>query len=295
MIKIEGEEFLLTFDKNTGAISSLQFSGMQLMEKGPLVNFWRAPTDNDAGGDDRSFAAGWYKTGLNELKHQLASIKINQRKSDRVIVDVRMKVQAAAGDIPVTIRYSIFADGTIYIENELVISEKFATVPKIGLQLLLPKSYDQLQWYGRGPGESYPDRKIASTVDIYSGTVSDQYYPYIMPQENGNKTDVRWAYLSNNNVGLLVIGDQLLNISTHNYSVDNLTKAKHTNEVVFEDKVYFNIDYKMMGLGGDDSWNPRTHEEFLIRPGRYSYSFQLCPMRNNPDELINRSKQQPRQ
>ncbi|NPE27308.1 DUF4981 domain-containing protein [Methanococcoides sp. SA1] len=289
-IEVKGEEFNVVVNKNTGIISSLKFSGKQMLVSGPSINFWRAPTDNDGGGDNKSFASGWYKTGLNKITSKVKSLNVDQRKSNRVIVDINLEVQAKAGKIPVNIKYNIYSDGTILIENDLEISDKFATFPKIGMQMELPIEFDQFQWYGRGPNESYPDRKIGSLVDIYSGSVDEQYFPYVMPQENGNKTDVRWAYLSNQESGLLVIADDLLNVSVHRYSVENLTIAKHTHEVVFEDKVYFNIDHKMMGLGGDDSWNPRTHEEFLIRPGKYSYSFQICPIKNDLNEIINRSK-----
>jgi len=111
-----------------------------------------------------------------------------------------------------------------------------------------------------------------------------------MPQENGNKTDVRWAYLNNRETGLLIIGTELLNINVHKYSIENLTEAKHTFEIKEEERVYIDIDHKLMGLGGDDSWNPRTHEEFQIFPGNYKYSFQLCPVKNDRDTIISRTK-----
>ena len=292
-IQIIGKDYKIIFDKNIGTISSLKLSNIEMLEKGPTINLWRAPTDNDGGGDDKSFATGWLKAGLNDISSKVKSFNINQRQSDKIIIDINLDIQTKVGKIPVNTKYSVFPDGTILVENSLEISDKFTTFPRIGMQMVLPKEFDQLQWYGRGPGESYPDRKIGSPVDVYSGSVDDQYFPYVMPQENGNKTDVRWAYLSNNKTGLLVIGNELLNISTHRYSVENLTEAKHTHEVVFEDRVYFNIDHKMMGLGGDDSWNPRTHEEFLIKPDKYSYSFQIIPINNNLNEIITRSKKRP--
>ena len=113
-------------------------------------------------------------------------------------------------------------------------------------------------------------------MGIYSGAVKDQYFPYIRPQENGNKTDVRWATFSDEDgAGLIIYGLPKLNLSAHLYALENLTSATHTYMVEQNGPVTVNVDYKVMGLGGDDSWNPRTHEEYLIQPNSYDFSFML--------------------
>jgi len=151
---------------------------------------------------------------------------------------------------------------------------------KVGMQLLLPQESQNMEWYGRGPFENYPDRKTGSKMGLYSSTVDAQYVPYIRPQENGNKSDVQWVRISNNEgVGLIIEGDAL-NISTHNYSLENLTKAAHTPDIKKAGEVTLNVDYKTSALGGS-SFMYNFLEEYLLKDKEYSYSFWLKPMHTN--------------
>ena len=147
---------------------------------------------------------------------------------------------------------------------------------KIGMQLQLPKTTQNISWYGRGPFENYPDRKTGSKIGVYRSTVDAQYVPYIRPQENGNKTDVNWVQMTQDEgYGLRVDGHKL-NISTHNYSLENLSKATHTNDIRDADYVTLNIDYKTSGLGGS-SFRYNFLEKYLLKEKEYSYSFWLSP------------------
>ena len=140
----------------------------------------------------------------------------------------------------------------------------------------MPEGFSNIKWYGRGPHESYIDRKHGAFFGIYDGTVKEQYFPYIRPQENGNKTDVRWAALFNDDrAGVIIYGIPEFDLSAHHYTLDNLTDATHTYSIQNDGPVSVNIDHKVMGLGGDDSWNPRTHDEYLIKPGTYDHSVIL--------------------
>jgi len=289
-ISVSGENFKITFSKESGAISFFSYKGKTLLQQGLVPNFWRAPTDNDCGGNDRSFAQRWLKAGLDNLKKEVKSVTVDKISSDMVQINILLNMIAKSDNISFKTCYSVYKDGTVLVDNTIDVGKNLPPLPKVGMQMILPDEFDHFTWYGRGPGESYWDRKTGAPVNIYEGTVSEQYFPYIMPQENGNKTDVRWAYLNDNNVGLMVIGSELLNISVHRYSVENLTQAKHTYEVKENNIVYLNIDHKVMGLGGDDSWNPRTHEEYLLYPGIYKYCFQLYPIENNRKEIVKRSK-----
>ncbi len=290
-VSVTGENFKIVFSKESGAISSFGFKGKTLLQQGLVPNFWRAPTDNDCGGNDRSFAHRWVKAGLDNLKKELKSVIVNKKTSDMVQVNILLNMIAKSDNISIKTCYSVYKDGTVLVDNTIDVGKKLPPLPKVGMQMMLPDEFDHFTWYGRGPHESYWDRKSGAPVGVwYSGTVTEQYVPYIMPQENGNKSDVRWAYLTDNNVGLMVIGSELLNVSVHKYSFENLTQAKHTYEVKEENKVYINIDHKVMRLDGDESWNPRTHEEYLLYPGNYKYCFQLHPIENNRAEIVKRSK-----
>ncbi len=148
---------------------------------------------------------------------------------------------------------------------------------KVGMQLLLPQDAQNMEWYGRGPFENYPDRKTGSKMGLYSSTVDAQYVPYIRPQENGNKSDVQWVRISNSTgVGLVVEGDAL-NISAHNYSLENLTEADHTSDIKKAEVVTLNVDYKTSALGGS-SFMYNFLEEYLLKDREYIYSFWLRPV-----------------
>jgi beta-galactosidase len=145
--------------------------------------------------------------------------------------------------------------------------------------MTMPGEYQNMAWYGRGPFESYSDRKTAAFVGLYQGKVQDQYTPYISPQENGNKTDVRWStWLDNSGVGLMVKADSLINVSAHNYTQPDLEKAMHTNEVPVKDIIEIHIDLGQMGVGGDTSWGALTHDQYRLLANSYAFGFTLTPI-----------------
>jgi len=162
-----------------------------------------------------------------------------------------------------------------------------------------------MSWLGRGPHESYQDRKTSALVGLYSGSVADQYFAYIRPQENGNKTDVRWLSITNKEgLGLEFIGMPLLSVSAHHQIMEDFESPgrtdgsikdyrnmvrRHTNDVKPRDLTSINIDYKQQGVGGDNSWGAWTHDEYRLREKSYEYSFRICPL--NPGEKpLERSK-----
>ncbi len=135
-----------------------------------------------------------------------------------------------------------------------------------------------MTWYGRGPHESYWDRKSGAAVGIYRGSVDEQFFDYSEPQENGNKTDVRWVSLTNDEgLGLTAVGKPLLSISAHFYTTEDMEKAKHSYELERQDFVTVNLDYKQTGVGGEDSWGARPLPQHILQPDAYSYSFRLRP------------------
>jgi hypothetical protein len=161
-------------------------------------------------------------------------------------------------------------------------------LPRIGLTMILPGEFRTFTWFGRGPHENYVDRNTGAAVGLYSSSVDDQYVPYILPQENGNKTAVRWLTLTTDaGIGLLAVGMPLMEASVSHYSAHDLYQALHTNELVRRDKVILNLDYKQCGLGGA-SCGPGTLPQYLIEPGLFSFSFRLRPFTTKdsaPDHL----------
>ena len=264
------------FDLSVGQLTQVT-KGNDSFMVGPIIhNIWRAPTDNDEGGDSKSFASRWLKNGYDNMKRQVINFNRSYTDDGLFQISVDEKYSSDSANITVKLVYTILQDGDLHITANTNIPERLPVVPKIGLSFQIDKKYSKLQWYGRGPHESYIDRKHSAFLGRYSGTVRDQYYPYIRPQENGNKTDTRWASISDEeDSGVLIYGLPTFNLSVHQYSLDNLTKATHTHMIKDDGPTTVNVDHMVMGLGGDDSWNPRTHKEYLIPPGTYSYSFTL--------------------
>lgn len=142
-----------------------------------------------------------------------------------------------------------------------------------------------MTWSGRGPYENYIDRNTSSYVGLYSGTVAEQYFPYDRPQENGNKTDVRWMSLTDNSgLGLMAIGEPYISTSAYMFPTEDLDEPgtrksqRHISDIQMKDMVTWNIDLKQMGVGGDTSWGAYPHQQYLIPAERMFFRFRLCPV-----------------
>jgi beta-galactosidase len=176
--------------------------------------------------------------------------------------------------------YRILGSGDILIETHLLPSGALPpTLPRVGLTMALPGDFETFTWYGRGPHESYVDRKLSAPVGLYQGSVEDQYYaPYMMPQESGNKTDVRWVALTDEDgVGLLVTGMPEMGVSAHHFTAQELTEATHTFDLEPRDEVILNLDHAQTGLG-NGSCGPGVLPEYQLIPGEVRFSVRLRPL-----------------
>lgn len=167
-------------------------------------------------------------------------------------------------------------------------------LPRFGMRFAIPGEFQQLQWFGRGPHENYCDRNTSAFVDLYSGTVAEQYFPYVRPQENGYKTDIRWMSLTGGHgKGLLIIGNPLFSGSALLNPVEDFdqqvkTNYRHTIDIIPRDRVYVTVDLKQMGVGGDDSWGALPHPQYLIPAANYTFRFRMMPFdqqKDNPFHL----------
>ena len=242
-----------------------------------MPNFWRVPTDNDEGGGNNSYASRWREAGLDNYIIENRGFRVKNRQAKEVTVNIVNKLIFNTGAILQTTEYVVFADGKIDINNIFRVDEKLPPLARVGLVVSLPKNFDNIKWYGRGPFESYEDRKSAAFIGIWEGKVENQYFDYIMPQENGNKTDVRWVEIWSGNNSVRFSGMPHIHFNIQNYSDASLNESKKSHVLKRGDKTYVHIDYKQIGLGGDDSWSPRVHKEYLLDGSEYSFSFILAP------------------
>ena len=181
--------------------------------------------------------------------------------------------------------YTVYGSGDVQTDHEVNCDSMLPLLPRMGVILAMPAGFEQFTWLGRGPEESYADRKAGVTVGLYSGTVDEQYVPYIMPQENGNKTDVRWSAVTNDaGVGLLAVGGSLMETGVGHFTANDLYACYHTNELTRLDETLWTLDVVQSGLGGN-SCGPMTLPQYLIEPGEFKFSVLLRPVSPERGEL----------
>jgi beta-galactosidase len=270
---VNGKDFTVMVGKKNGAIESFEFGGKQLIAAPLVPNFWRAPIDNDEGNEMPERLGVWRQAGQNRKVTEVSSEQAGPRT---VRITVRSTLPAGRSEYGSV--YTVYGNGDIVVENSFAPGNDLPDLPRFGMQMAMPGEFSTMTWFGRGPHESYWDRKTGAAVGLHSGPVEEQIHDYVRPQETGNKTDVRWVALTNaDGVGLMAIGMPLLSVSAWPFTMQDLEEAEHVNELPRRDTVTVNIDYKQMGVGGDDSWGARTHREYTLPAKPYSYSFRLRP------------------
>lgn len=385
---LRGSNFSITIDKQLGTLATWTYQNTELIQRGPKINFWRAPTENDLNswGDERA-AIRWREVGLDQLEECVSEVAVSQPKPETVQVTVKSTVElrkgailppqpsrderllelstwlkwvldekllitlcerlafpyeALAGDtnrarvedliqqsaekdrllellqsvhhlfverqLPVPdpihdaiasgklgideppipparfdceYEYTIFGDGEVHVELHVLPDVEVSFLPRIGLQLHLPQGFEQLTWYGRGPHENYVDRNDSAPVGIYRSTVAEQFVPYLLPEENGNKTEVRWITLTNDSgIGLHASTDRPLEMSAHHFTPEDLMAAKHPHEIVRRPQTVLHLDYGQSGLGSA-SCGPGRLEKYHLKPEEIRYRVRLWPISNS--------------
>jgi len=278
-INVSGQNFKLTVDKQNGSITSYFVNGTQLISKPLVPNFWRAPTDNDIarGNGMKNLTEAWKKAGPGRT---ISSVDVNQQASNRIKIIVKGKLPV--GKSTFRTNYTIYGNGMVNVDFKLnpagIVPEY---IPLVGMQLGMPKTYNKMTWYGRGPQANYIDKKSGAAVGEYSGNVKDLITNYVRPQENGNRTDVRWSTFTNDQgSGLMVVGEPLISISAWPYSLQDLEKATHTDDLSNEPITTVNLNYKQEGVGGIDTWSKHSRPlpEYRLKTSHsYEYHFYFLP------------------
>lgn len=289
-VSIAGEGFQLVFDRAQGRLVSWTAPLLELLQQGPLEHFYRAPTDNDMiGVNPHSYARAWAAAGLDRLSRTVEAVAVAQPAPGSVLVRVDSLLQGSSPDhcLRCSLRYAISGSGDLLIEGKVQAAETLPVLPRVGLELALPADFDTLTWYGRGPHENYADRKLSALVGQYSGSVAEQYVPYIHPGECGGKEDVRWAALTDPaGNGLLVQGLPLFHLDALHFRPKDLAAARHYYELAPRPEVSLHLDAQHMGVGGDTGWTLNVHEPYLIRPGVFTFSFRLRPLCAGDDPAV---------
>ena len=280
-----GKIFQVKINKANGALSSYVWNSKEQIFAPLLPHFKRPLTDNDRRGwkSNRKLRQ-WYEPDLKLVNTSLG--KYDGMGGSGILVSSQYSLinDSAA----VKVNYYISGNGTIKVEYALHVKPGLPNIPKVGMQGGIARHYDNITWFGRGPMENYIDRRYGFDAGVYSQPINEFMEPYAVPQENGNRTDVRWMFLSNkNNDGLLVVADSLLSMSAWPYTEENIETAKHTNKLIDAGYITLNIDLVQMGVGGNDSWSDVAAplEQYQIQAKDYRYSFYLMPAKLKKSEI----------
>jgi beta-galactosidase len=279
-ISITGNSFNIQVNKVTGALTSYLWNAKQQVFAPLLPHFTRPVTDNDHRGwkAERKLKR-WFNT-----QSKLKSISID--RSQNGIVKINSAYNLINDSASVNVMYTINGNGVVKIDYSLLADKSLPDLPKVGMQMGILRADSDITYYGRGPYENYIDRRTASETGIYSQPIYQFMEPYVVPQENANRTDVRWMLLHQKNDGLLVVADSLLSMSAWPYTENNIVHAKHTNKLKDAGFITLNIDLIQMGVGGNDSWSEVAEplEQYRIPAENYHYSFYITPYNGNADK-----------
>ncbi|UJF15779.1 DUF4981 domain-containing protein [Jeotgalibaca sp. MA1X17-3] len=277
-LEVCGIDFNFTFDKVRGTLSKWTKAENDLIEKGPQMNLWRAMTDND----HRSEVI-WKNAGLHQMQIRTQSFEwkwIEDQNVVRIVVSQRVAPPILGWGIIVTQTYTIDCAGVCFVEVKGTPEGDYPrTIPRIGMEMILPKHLEHVQYYGLGPHETYIDTQSAGKLGVYNHTVDGLGFDYVYPQENGNRSEVGWAkFTDRRGNGLEIKNEKKFQFSVRHYTQDNLDQAQHSYNLKRKDEIYLYIDYAQNGIGSA-SCGPDVLPKHELKLADFRFSFQLHSQR----------------
>lgn len=271
---VSGRGFSVEFCKVSGTISKLVYGGETLIDgaaNGPVLNAYRAHTDNH-----RRTYKNW-KKGLSDMEARSTAFKVVGRSSKSVSIKTVREYSFENEDLfTLETLYTVMGNGIVDLESK-IIPVFSGVIPKIGLKMVLPKKYERLEWYGRGPLENYPDRKLGSEMGVFQSIVANQDVPYVRPQEMGNHEEVRWVALTDaQGRGLVAVAEDSMSFSALNHTAKELNDAKHTHDLKPEGRVVLCLDKQVLGLG-NGSCGPGVLDAYQLTAETTTFRFSLRP------------------
>ena len=282
-LRLRSGDLRLTFNRTNGRLSRLSRAGAPVITSGPRLQLWRGATDNDGiklmPGQDQKPLGAWRRLGLHRLRHRLLDFQYSDSHDGSVVVTTR---HAATGrsrwdDATHTQRFTLRPDGVLQLDQTVEFgADDMTDLPRVGVRLQLAPGLERLRWFGRGPHENYADRKTSAWIDRHESTVSDTYVPYIMPQEHGHFTEVRWVELATADHELTVrmTGESHFEFNATHFSAEDLFAAKHTTDLEPRAATLLYLDTAHRGLG-TGSCGPDTLEPYRLSQRRYHWRINL--------------------
>ncbi len=280
-VTMDAGDVSVTIDKRSGVLTSYKHEGRELIERGFVFDFWRALTDNDDG-------RGAYKKYTSEAwRDAPASWDINMaqvRRLDRGAVRVVFNGELPAVKGSAQLMYTVYGNGEVEVGMAYEPAMAGGRGPlRFGMQMQVPASMHNVRYYGRGPEATYQDRQF-ERIGIFQTTVDDMWMDYSQPQENGNRSDVRWVTMTDDaGRGLLFVGKPAINFSAKHYAQDVIEQAKYAFQMERSDAIHVNVDGAQTGVGGNNSWGATPLSEYQLRNEPMAYRFRMMPMDRSTD------------
>lgn len=294
ILTIKGDDFSYSFDKQSGVLTTLTLEGKEIIKRGAQLNVWRAPLANET--DDWTFwqanikhrseiygrwaGSEWYAAGLHKLQVVPESFRyeiINEGEVEIEIKNLHILATQRGAFLNKYI-YRISGSGEMTIDHTVIPNGDMPSwLPRIGSEWILNETLENIEWYGRGPQENYPDRKSGYRTDIYKMKIAGMYEPYLIPQDHGLRTDNRWVRITDAyGTGIEFSGNKLFNFNIYPYSTENLTKALYTYQLQPFNALTFNFDYATSGVG---CTAVSVFNEYQVMPQMYNFRIFLKPVR----------------
>ncbi len=291
-LSIEGGSYRWVVDPRSGSLKSLTWQGRELIVRGLQESVFRPPVANEferSWGEPR-MAEQWFSLGIDSLARTVRKFEVESRTERAVVVRVETELKNPEGSTRFRsgFRYRFLPDGGVSITHTL---EPEGEMPdwlgRVGVSAILDSSLRRLTWFGRGPFETWPDRKSGAKTGVYSSVIEKMYEPYLIPQDYGNRTDVRWGTLTaDDGVGLFFAGTDLLNVSAHDFATDNLYRAEYPYQLKKGEGITLNVDHAVSGVGCTAI---KTLKPYRVLPQKYEYTIYLRPFNNRetpPEKLF---------
>lgn len=273
---VRGEEFEVLFSYNAGGLTSYRYGGKEMLQTMPKPNFWRAPIDNDCGNDMMARYGQWKLASMYLSTHGAPEPNPEvTEEADKVIVAYHYSMPTRP-EAFCDVTYEVYGDGTVKTTLSYDPVKELGDMPEFGMIFKVDADYDHVEWYGNGPEETYVDRMRGAKLGIYRNLVQDNMSRYMVPQECGNKTEVRYAKVTDAlGRGFLFAGNKM-HFSALPYTPHEMENAMHPYELPEVHYTVIRAAAEQMGVGGDNSWGARTHEEFLLDVSeRMEFSFYM--------------------
>lgn len=277
-IAIKASNVGYLFDKPYGRLEKLLYGESDLICKPITMNFFRALIDNDS-----KYKEKWLAAGLDRLIQKTYSFEIKEQSAKKIVIEVKMSMGSYVYDPPFrgVMTYTINNDGTLLINVNGKLYDDIETFPRIGLQLTMPEGFEQFEYFGMGPKESYIDKNLSSYVDKFTTTVTDNFEHYVRPQENSSHYNTKWATVKNSdNIGLYceAFDFDSFSVNAQHFTPQMIYNTKHDYELEPLKETVLSLDYKHNSCGSA-SCGPESIKKYRLTEKEFNFTFRITPMK----------------